>query len=199
MAGSPAMRGQSSSTSDSSDGDLMTRLAGGDREALAPLMERHQRRLYRLALAYLRNADDALDVVQETFVRAYVNAGRWRADREVAAWLTRIAINQSIDRYRRERYRRRFVEPLQDETPMVAPAAHASPERAVGAREIDERIGAAVRALPEKQRAVFLLRHREEMPLEEIGRTLGLNLGTVKSSLHRAITRLREQLGGMRP
>jgi RNA polymerase sigma factor (sigma-70 family) len=199
MAGLPAMRGEPSSQSGPSDGDLMTRLAGGDREALEPLMERHQRRLYRLALAYLRNADDALDVVQETFVRAYLNAGRWRPDREVAAWLTRIAINQSIDRYRRERYRRRFVEPLQDETPMVAPAAHASPERAVGAREIDERVGAAVLALPEKQRAVFLLRHREDMPLEEIGRTLGLNLGTVKSSLHRAVTRLREQLGGMRP
>jgi RNA polymerase sigma-70 factor (ECF subfamily) len=193
------MRDEALSPSEPTDRDLMTRLAGGDREALAPLMERHHRRLYRLALAYLRNADDALDVVQETFVRAYVNAVRWRADREVAAWLTRIAINQSIDRYRRERYRRRFVEPLEEDTPSVAPAVHSSPERALGAREIDERVEAAVQALPEKQRAVFLLRHREDMPLEEIGRTLGLNLGTVKSSLHRALNRLRAQLGGMRP
>src|ERR1043165_5703571 len=88
-----------------SDRDLMGRLAAGDREALEPLMERHYQRLYRIALAYLRRPDDALDVVQETFVKAYTHAARWDGAAEVAPWLTRIAVNQAIDIYRRGRRR----------------------------------------------------------------------------------------------
>src|SRR5262245_38257119 len=97
------------------DRELMERLARGDREALAPLMERHHRRLYRIALSYLRNADDALDAVQEVFVKAFVNAARWDARSEVGPWLTRITINQSIDGYRRVRRRRTSEEPLEAE------------------------------------------------------------------------------------
>ena len=81
-----------------SDRELMARLAAGDRDALDPLMERHHRRLYRIALGYLRDPDLALDAVQETFVKAFQNASRWDARAEVAPWLVRIAVNQSIDR-----------------------------------------------------------------------------------------------------
>jgi RNA polymerase sigma-70 factor (ECF subfamily) len=199
MPGSPAIRDGVSPASGPSDAELVARLAAGDREALEPLVERHQRRLYRLALGYLRNPEDALDVVQETFVKAYLHAGRRNEGPEVAAWLTRIAINQAIDRYRRERHRRRFMEPLADETPLAASAMASSPERALGSREIGEQVAAAVQSLPERQRAVFLLRHREDMALDEISRTLGLNLGTVKSTLHRAIARLRVRLGEAKP
>src|ERR1700687_5410228 len=71
-----------------SDRDLMGRLSAGDREALDPLMDRHRGRLYRIALAYLRQPDDALDVVQETFVKAYIHAARWDGGSEVGPWLT---------------------------------------------------------------------------------------------------------------
>ncbi len=150
-----------------SDRDLMHRLAAGEREALTPLMERHYRRLYRLALSYLRNQDDALDAVQETFVKAFQKAQRWDGASEAGPWLSRITINVAIDRYRRDKRRQ-------------------------------ARIASAVRVLPEKQRAVFVLRHYEEMSLEEIADSLGMNLGTVKSSLHRAVHRLRERLAGVR-
>jgi RNA polymerase sigma-70 factor (ECF subfamily) len=181
------------------DGVLMARLARGEREALGPLMARYQRRLYRLALGYLRNADDALDVVQETFVRAYVHAGRWKDTHTVSAWLTRIAVNQAIDAYRREKRRRRVMEPLDER--QAAPADVGSPaaERLVVRREMAERLAQAIAALPEKQRAVVLLRHREQLSLEEIGQILGLSLGTVKSSLHRALARLRRYLSEVNP
>jgi RNA polymerase sigma-70 factor (ECF subfamily) len=183
-----------------SDRDLMLALARGDREALSPLMERHHRRLYRLALSYLRDPDEALEVVQETFVKAYIAAPRWNDRSEVGSWLTRIGINQAIDRYRRSRRRRRSEEPLEDgavdhDRRYSAPGA--SPERAVLGREVGERIAGALRALPERQRAVFVLRHYDDMSLEEIARTLDVSLGTVKSSLHRAIHRLRERLQGL--
>jgi RNA polymerase sigma factor (sigma-70 family) len=186
------------SVTEPTDRDLMMRLGAGDREALAPLMERHHRRLYRVALAYLRRPDDALDVVQETFVKAYTHAAHWDGRSEVVPWLTRIAVNQAIDVYRRARRRRDREEPL-DEAPARGLAVDSpSPERHLLGREIGERVGAALGALPERQRAVFVLRHYEDLSLDEIAQSLGMSLGTVKSSLHRAVHRLRQRLQGVR-
>jgi RNA polymerase sigma-70 factor (ECF subfamily) len=183
-----------------SDRELMTRLGRGDRDALAPLMERHHRRIYRVALAYVRNADEALDVVQETFVRAFRHAARWDTASEVVPWLVRIAVNHSIDRYRRGRRRLATEEPLEpgDHDARIT-ADDPSPERRVFGRELSERLAAALRRLPGRQRDVFVLRHYDELSLEEIANALEMSLGTVKSSLHRAIHRLRTELEGLRP
>jgi RNA polymerase sigma-70 factor, ECF subfamily len=181
-----------------SDRALMARLAAGDREALAPLMERHYRRLYRIALSYLRNPDDALDAVQETFVKAFQNAGRWDGSAEVGPWLSRIAVNDSIDRYRRGKRRSATIAPLgDDDHDERVVAEEVSPEQRVLGREVGERIARALRGLPERQRTVFVLRHYDELSLEEIAETLELSLGTVKSSLHRAVYRLRERLASL--
>src|SRR5205814_5079108 len=116
---------------------------------------------------------------------------------EVVPWLTRIAVNQSIDGYRRRR--RQSEEPL-DQAPALGMAGDdPSPERHVMGSEISEKVSAALRGLPERQRAVFVLRHYEELSLEEIARTLEMSLGTVKSSLHRAVHRMRERLAWVRP
>lgn len=185
---------------EASDRELMDRLALGDREALGPLMERHHARIYRIAFSYLRDADEALDCVQETFVKVVENASRWDAGAEVAPWLTRIAINDAIDRYRRSKRRARTETPLgegdQDDR---LTADGPSPERVALGRELAERISRALGALPQQQRAVVVLRHYEGMTLPEIAQALGMNLGTVKSSLHRGLERLRERLQGVRP
>jgi RNA polymerase sigma-70 factor (ECF subfamily) len=184
-----------------SDRELMARLAAGDREALGPLMERHHRRVFRIALAYLRDRDEARDAVQETFVKAYQGAARWDGAAEVAPWLSRIAVNHAIDRYRHGRRRLRAETPLLDEEEggprVTAPAP--SPERRAMDREAGERISAALSGLPERQRAVVVLRLYEEMNLDEIARALDMSLGTVKSSLHRALRRMRVSLAGLRP
>ena len=183
-----------------SDRDLMRRLASGDAEALAPLMERHYRRLYRVALSYLRSADDALDCVQETFVKALENAGRWNPDSEVAPWLTRIAINNAIDRYRRAKRRSRSEAPLAEgDHDLRLAEDQPSPERRVIGGELGQCVERALKALPEGQRAVFVLRHYEQLSLAEIADALGMSLGTVKSSLHRAVLRLRDRLAVLRP
>jgi RNA polymerase sigma-70 factor (ECF subfamily) len=181
-----------------SDRDLMGRLATGDRDALQPLMERHSRRVYRIALAYLRRPDDAMDVVQETFVKAYRNAGRWDPASEVAPWLTRIAVNQAIDTYRRGRRRMQLLSPLPEtDRTFDVEARDASPERRAIGREAAEKLSRALLGLPETQRAVFVMRHYDEMSLDEIACALNLRLGTVKSSLHRAVHRLRDRLRGL--
>lgn len=182
------------------DRELMGRLAAGDRDALAPLMERHHRRIYRIALSYLRDRDEARDAVQETFVKAYQGAARWDGSAEVAPWLARIAVNHAIDRYRRGRRRLASETPLDDEDHGERIAAEEpSPERRAMDREAGERISAALRGLPDRQRAVFVLRLYQEMSLEEIAEALDMSLGTVKSSLHRALRRMRERLAGLRP
>jgi RNA polymerase sigma-70 factor (ECF subfamily) len=181
-----------------SDRELMARLVAGDREALAPLMERHSRRVYRVALAYLRRPDAALDVVQETFVKVFRNAERWDPQSEVAPWLARIAVNQSIDHYRRGRRRLQLEAPLLETGAHEPEAQEISAERLALGHETGERITAALRSLPEKQRAVFMMRHYQELSLEEIADGLGLRLGTVKSTLHRALLQLRSRLQGLR-
>ena len=180
-----------------SDRDLMARLAAGDREALVPLMERHYTRLYRLALSYLRNPEDALDVVQETFVKAFQKADRWDGSSEAGPWLSRVAVNQSIDRWRRNRRRQATFTPLAegDHDESLADTSPA-PDRRVQGREIRDRLAGLLDQLPEKQRAVVVLRHYHEMSLEEIAQALGMRLGTVKSSLHRALGRMRAGLQG---
>ncbi|HEY6549411.1 MAG TPA: sigma-70 family RNA polymerase sigma factor, partial [Vicinamibacteria bacterium] len=151
-----------------------------------------------IALGYLRNPDDALDVVQETFVKAFEHAARWDSSSEVLPWLCRIAVNQSIDRYRRNRRRRASFSPMEEGDHHESLASSGiSPERRAVSGQIGEKIGRALEHLPETQRAVFVLRHYEDMSLEEISSTLGLALGTVKSSLHRAVHRLRDRLSGL--
>jgi RNA polymerase sigma-70 factor (ECF subfamily) len=183
-----------------SDRDLMRRLAQGDREALSPLMERHSTRVYRIALSYLRDPDEAQDALQDTFVKAFQNAARWDPNSEVAPWLMRIAVNHSIDQYRRRKRRGVHHTPLDDGSHHERHAALAvSPEQRAHGLELGERIARALETLPEGHRAVFVLRHYDGLSLEEIARALEISLGTVKSSLHRAIHRLRERLHEVAP
>jgi len=179
------------------DRELMARLAAGEREALAPLMERHYRRVYRVALSYLRQREDALDVVQETFVKAFQNAARWDGSAEAGPWLARIAVNLSIDRWRRNKRRLQTFAPMpEDDHAEVLAAAGDGADRSLQGREAQERVRAALAVLPERQRAIVVLRHYQELSLEEIASALGMSLGTVKSSLHRALQRLRDGFAG---
>jgi RNA polymerase sigma-70 factor, ECF subfamily len=181
---------------DGDDREIMSRLAAGDREALAPLMDLHYRRLYRIALAYLRQRDDALDVVQEAFVRAFLAAPRWDGT-AAGPWLSRITVNLAIDRWRRNRRRADTFTPLVEGDHAASLAdGKPAPDRTVQARETGERLQRALGRLPERQRAVVVLRHYQELSLEEIAHTLGMSLGTVKSSLHRALQRMRLSLAG---
>ena len=182
------------------DRALLGRLAAGDRSALPGLMERHYRRLYRVLLGYLRQPDDALDAVQETFVKVVEHAARWNPQAEPASWLTRIAVNHAIDRLRRRKRWAPREQPLFEGDHASSLGSDApSPDRRVYAREVSERLGRALQGLPERQRTVFVLRHYDELSLEEIASALQMSLGTVKSSLHRALVQLRRRLGSLRP
>ncbi len=183
------------SESGADDRELMARLARGDKDALAPLVERHYRRLYRIALGYLRQREDALDVVQEAFVKVFQAASRWDGSADAGPWLSRVTVNLSIDRWRRNKRRGQTFSPLAEGDHLdVLADTRPAPDRGVASRESGERLRTALGALPERQRAVVILRHYQELSLEEIATTLGMSLGTVKSSLHRALHRMRAVL-----
>jgi RNA polymerase sigma-70 factor (ECF subfamily) len=187
------------SREEAGDRELMARLSAGDRDALAPLVERHHRRLYRIALSYLRQPEDALDVVQEAFVKAFQNAGRWDGSAEAGPWLARIAVNLSIDRWRRNKRRlQTFTAMPTGDHEAALGGCDPGPDLGVAGRERRERVVRALGVLPERQRAVVVLRHYQDLSLEEIAQTLGISIGTVKSSLHRALARLRDGLAGER-
>ena len=182
------------------DRELMARLARGDSDALAPLVERHQRRLYRIALGYLRQREDALDVVQEAFVKVFQAASRWDGSADAGPWLSRVTVNLSIDRWRRNKRRGQTFSPLVEGDHLeVLEDLGPAPDRGVHGREAGERLERALGELPERQRAVVVLRHYQELSLEEIATTLGMSLGTVKSSLHRALHRMRGTLAEAKP
>jgi RNA polymerase sigma-70 factor (ECF subfamily) len=173
----------------------MARLAAGDRDAMAPLVERHHRRLYRIALGYLREREDSLDVVQEAFVKVFQTAPRWDGSADAGPWLSRVTVNLSIDRWRRNKRRGQTFSPLLEGDHLDAlKDTRPAPDRGLLHRDAGSKVDLALRALPERQRAVVVLRHYQELSLEEIAATLGISLGTVKSSLHRALHRMRETL-----
>ena len=175
------------------DRDLLARLAGGDEEALSLVMARHERRLYGITYGYLRNPEDALEVVQDAFVKLFQQSKRIDARAEPGAWLTRVAINGAIDRYRQRK--RRGAREINVETDDLHQVPSASNQGgAMGSLENAERrrvLEHGLRSLNETQRAVVTLRHFSELSLDEIASTLGIRQGTVKSSLNRALTRMK--------
>lgn len=170
---------------------LMEGVARGDGEAFRQLVDRYQRRVYRLALSYLRRHEDALDVVQETFVRVFRARSSFRTEVDPDCWILKIAANLCIDQHRRRR--RMAEEPLPEgESGQDLPDRKALDPLLLAMKA--EREGALARALgglPPRQRMVFVLRHYQQLSLDEIARTLECSIGTVKSSLHRAVEKLR--------
>lgn len=182
------------------ESEILERIRAGDVDAVQILFEEYRTRIYRICLIYTDSADDARDVLQETFLRAYRSIRRFRGDSAFSTWLTRIAINICLN-LRRDRKLAEVIEPERLESlPVEAPAGgFGSPEEAVRARELRERVLAIVATLPPRERMAFVLKHCEHLKIREISERMEISEGTVKSFLHRAIVTLRDELGPYLP
>ncbi len=161
-------------------------------------MAGEQRRVFLLCQRMLSDADEADSAVQDTFFKAYQALEKQDCDvDDPARWLTRIAVNTCLDRLRSKRWQfwRKRPGP-DDEAAILALAATAEPdaEDRCFAREVSRRLAAGMDGLSARQKAVFTLRHYEDQSLEEIAQTLGLDVGTVKAHLNRALVKLRKEL-----
>ena len=168
----------------------------GDSEAFRGLVDRHSRAVYRLAHRMTGNPQDAEDVVQETFLKAYRQLGRFESRANFSTWLHRIAVNCSIDLIRG----RKNQEAGHDASDLEAlDGAHGghdqrvdpSPERLMLSSEVQEKVTRAMEGLTSMERAAFVLRHFEGQSIAEISRALGLKANAAKHSIFRAVRKMR--------
>jgi RNA polymerase sigma-70 factor, ECF subfamily len=183
------------------DQELIARTLGGDGAAFAILVERFQRKIFRVAYAIVRDETEADTVTQDTFIQAYTHLARFQGRSELETWLTRIAINRSRDSLRRRKFISLFTGSADDDdrTMLFEPVdERPDPEREIMARQIRAAIEKAERTLSAQQKVIFRLRHYEERPLEEIAGLLGLAAGTVRAHLFRAVHKIRKELAEWR-
>ena len=168
----------------------------GDSEAFRALVECHSRAVYRLAHRMTGSAQDAEDVVQETFLKAYRQLSRFESRANFSTWLHRIAVNCSIDLIRSRPHREagHDAADLDQLGGDDRAHAHASPERLMLSTEVQDRVTGAMSSLSAMERAAFALRHFEGQSIEEISRALGLKTNAAKHSIFRAVKKMRVAL-----
>ena len=175
------------------EADLVRAAQVGDQAAFAEIVRHFQRPIFRVAYALTRNASDADDLAQETFVRAYQAIGRFRAGEPLYPWLSRIAVNRTYSLFRHRRRRpETSIEPLVESGRQWA--SNDDPAERAAESEQHERLAAAFAELSHEHQAVLSLRVVEGLSYDEISRVLGVPAGTVMSRLSRARAELRTRL-----
>ena len=186
---------------------LVRKAQAGDRLAFEDLVRRYDRDVLRLALNLVHRPEDARDVYQEGFLRAYRNLHRFRFECSFYTWLYRIVTNVALDHLRRRSSHREEQAPAPKETEGVAPdffdrqpevRASANPEKSLLGQEVGQQIERAMKRLSARERVVFEMKHYQGLRLRAIGDLLGTSEETVKNSLFRATRKLRESLDGIR-
>ena len=179
-----------------SDAALVTRAREGDQDAFRLLVERHSVRLFQLAFRMTSNEQDAEDLVQETFLRAYKQLSRFQSRAGLGTWLYRIAANCSLDLLRRQK-RRGEQETVEFDSEEAFPAILSdapAPDQQVYHGEVRQKVESVMRELTPMERTAFVLRHFEGLSIGEIGSALGVGPGATKQSIFRAVQKMRRAL-----
>jgi RNA polymerase sigma-70 factor (ECF subfamily) len=185
------------------DAELARRFNQGDESAFVEIMQRYRGKIYGLTLSMLRNAPDAEEITQDTFIRAHRGLANFRGDSSISTWLYRIALNLARNRYwyffRRRRQDSVSLErKLGDDSnatfgDLIAADAH-DPLQETATAEFSELIASCMERLDAKHREILNMRNGLNLSYEDIARTLGINVGTVKSRIARARENLRTLL-----
>lgn len=176
------------------DSELVERARTGDHAAFDEIVDRHERRVFAVALRICRHHEDARDVTQEVFITALRSMAGFRGDAQLTTWLHRVTVNAALDFVRkRQRREASTVEELGDH-PSSDPGPEAAAIESVRAREVHRALG----TLAADQRAVIVLCDLEGLDYAEAAESLGVPVGTVKSRLHRARMQLARALGHLR-
>jgi RNA polymerase sigma-70 factor (ECF subfamily) len=180
------------------DREAVRQVQAGDREAFEPLVEKYKRKVFRLAYQVLRDQEEALDVSQEAFVKAFRALPAFKGDSAFYTWLFRITMNVALDRKRQRATRTRSLgteDVPPEEWERTAVSTDPDPEDVATGAERRERIRKGLDSLSEHHRTIIILSDIEGLQYREIAEVLGIPMGTVMSRLHHARKRLREVLG----
>jgi RNA polymerase sigma-70 factor (ECF subfamily) len=186
------------------EAEFIERLKRGEASAFEELVAERSREIYGLLFRLTENSEEARDLTQETFLRAFQSIGRFRGEADLRTWIYRIAINQARNRWRWWRRRRRDATVSLDATQsqsgqtVMATLAESSnnPEQQTLAHEREVALRSALQRVGRAYRETVILRDIEGFTYEEIATTLGINVGTVKSRLARGRQELRQKLQG---
>jgi len=179
---------------------LVAEARAGNAESFATLINQYDRHIYRLALNITGNQEDAEDVLQDSFLKAYSNLGQFQGDSRFYTWLVRIAVNEALMKLRKRRRASSVSldEPAETNDRSLMPKEiedwGENPEQSYARAELQEILNQAMEELEPQFRTVFVLRDVEEFSTEETARMLGLSVPAVKSRLLRARLKLRNQL-----
>jgi RNA polymerase sigma-70 factor (ECF subfamily) len=171
------------------DAALVARCQAGETAAFDVLVERHRRQVYQLCYRFVGNHEDASDLAQDVFLRAYRALGTFKGNSAFGTWLYRVAVNVCLNR---KATRRLPTEPI-DEREFTDRSADAA-DRLVMRKESATAVRAAIARLPDKQRATLILRMYQELPHEEIASILGSSVGAVKANFFHALANLKKLL-----
>jgi RNA polymerase sigma-70 factor (ECF subfamily) len=179
---------------------LIKRAQTADRDAFCLLAKEYERRIYLLALHYCQDPQDAEDLSQEVWLKAYQAIGAFRGESSFYTWLRRITINCFLNHRRSRRYRQRgettgiSLSSIDEVENHLGAWVAASSESSLHTRIMVEKVMQAMAELTPQQRLIFLLKHHEGMTYEEIAKSAGCSIGAAKKSVHRAIAKLRRHL-----
>jgi RNA polymerase sigma-70 factor, ECF subfamily len=171
------------------DAELVRACLEGHREAFDAIVERHRRQVYQLCYRYVGSHEDAADLAQDTFIRAFKGLRGFRGQSSIATWLYRIAVNVCLNRLSLKTPR---AEPLLEDDRADLQAVR--PDAALLREERAAEVRAAIQRLPRKQRATLILRVYHELPHEEIAAILGSSVGAAKANLFHALANLKKLL-----
>lgn len=180
------------------DEDLIVLVQKGHRKAFDEIVARYKGRLYSFTLRMVKDPHLAEEMTQETLIRVYMHADKYREIAKFSTWVFTIATNLVRNRMRQKSRAPRLLSlnpvPDEDEQPIDPPDPHADPSRSVEGAELGELIAEATAKIPEKYRIPFLLREVDQLTYEEIQQVTGLKLGTVRSRINRARNRFRQNI-----
>ncbi len=176
------------STTERDEGrDLVSRYLSGDMVAFDELMTRHERQIYRLCFRFVKNPEDAMDLTQEVFIKAFEKLTAFRGDARFKTWLYRVAVNHCLNHVKKNS--REFVE-VNESIGSVGPSSH----NRLLERERRDIVRQLMRNLPPKQKAILELRMNDNLSYEEIVGILGRSVSTIKSSVFFALTKLKKMV-----
>src|SRR5687767_12659734 len=176
------------------DAELVASSLAGNREAFDVIVERHRRQVYQLCYRFVGNHEDASDLAQDVFIRAYRGLRKFKGDSSLGTWLYRIAVNVSLNKVGAKAPRPEPLDPLLLGHDARAVSQEDDAVDVLLRRERAGQVRAAIAKLPKKQRATLILRIYHELPHEQIAAILGSSVGAAKANLFHALSNLKKLL-----
>ena len=181
--------------------ELILSARNGDMDAFRELFEVNKRKVFALAYRYAKNKEDAEDILQDTFIKAYQKLDKFHTNEGTSftSWLYRISINSSIDLLRKKnKMEDRFFDP--DNLDKLSSQDEGNdPEHSTGLNDMRDRISAVLNKLTARQRMIFILRHYQQLSTQEISEYMGCSQGSVKKQLFRAVSSIKDHFKGLIP